>query len=123
MSGGASVFGLGEASPATLSGGELAGSAPGSGVGQKPLSCGFESICPSRRGGGAGVEHGRQMEPLQPPGPGSHSQKSSYSWGMAPSRVDLLGSKVALRTKGTPYEAVYLHSKPYLLGNGPFPTN
>ena len=44
MSGGASVFGLGEASPATLSGVELAGSAPGSGVGQKPLSCGVESV-------------------------------------------------------------------------------
>ena len=84
MSGGASVFGLGEASPATLSGGELAGSAPGSGVGQKPLSCGFESICPSRRGGGAGVEHGRQMEPLQPPGPGSPLPRRAPWWPSVP---------------------------------------
>ena len=38
-----------------------------------------------------------------------HSQKSSYSWDTAPSRVDSLGSKVAPKTKGTPYEAVYLH--------------
>lgn len=49
--------------------------------------------------------------------------KACYSWGIAPSRADSLNGKVAPRTKGTPYEVVSRHPKPYLLGNGPSPIN